>query len=339
VSEIRYGGEKYPAEPGENVLDVLLRNNADVPYSCRKGVCMSCISRLDEGRVGPQSQENLKKTLVEQGYFLACKATVTGNMAIAAPDNKTLYTPARVKILQKLSGEVTRLVLQPATPLYYHAGQYVTLRRLDGLSRSYSLASVPFLDTALEFHVRRMPDGRMSNWITKDLREGDDLEFQGPNGSCFYTSDDPHKPILLIGTGSGLAPLYGILRDALFSGHKGDIRLYHGSRLDTGLYLKQRLFDLASQHRNFWYQPCVSSGVAPSECKSGRASDRALDDLEDLSGWSVYLCGDPGMVKDTQRKVYLAGAATNDIHSDAFEFRDLREKRSGPYQNDRRNLG
>jgi len=140
----------------------------------------------------------------------------------------------------------------------------------------------------------------------------------------------------LIGTGTGLAPLFGILRDALFSGHKGDIRLYHGSRLDVGLYLKKRLFEIADQYRNFWYQPCVSSGVAPSECKSGRAADLALEDLEDLSGWSVYLCGDPGMVKDTQRKAYLAGAATRDIHSDAFEYRNMRENKSDPYPNDRR---
>ncbi|MBT3789112.1 MAG: 2Fe-2S iron-sulfur cluster binding domain-containing protein [Alphaproteobacteria bacterium] len=337
MSKIRYGSDVFPANPGENVLDVLLRNKMDVPYSCRKGVCMSCISRLDEGRPSPRSQENLKKSLVDQGYFLACKADVTGDMSIAAPDDATLYSRARVKVLQKLSGDVIRLVLQPATPLYYHAGQYVTLRRGDGLTRSYSMASVPFLDTALEFHVRQMPDGLMSNWIANDLKEGDDLEFQGPNGSCYYFSDDPQKPMLLIGTGSGLAPLYGIVRDALFSGHKGDIRLYHGSRLDAGLYLKKRLFDLADQHQNFWYQPCVSSGVAPSECKSGRASEVALEELEDLSGWNVYLCGDPGMVKDTQRKAYLAGAATGDIYSDAFEYRDVRQSKSAPYANDRRN--
>jgi NAD(P)H-flavin reductase len=241
-----------------------------------------------------------------------------------------------VKTVEKLSGEVTRLVLQPATPLYYHAGQYITLRRPDGLARSYSLASVPFLDMALELHIRRMPDGRMSNRISDELQVGQDLEFQGPNGHCFYASDDPHKPLLLIGTGTGLAPLYGVLRDALFSGHKGEIRLYHGSRLDTGLYLRKRLIEIAGQHSNFHYHPCVSSGVAPANYKSGRASDIALEETEDLKGWSVYLCGDPGMVQDTQRKVYLAGAATRDIHADAFQFRDLRIKGEDAYPDERR---
>jgi len=336
VPEIRFGKEIFQAEQGENLLDVLLRNDADVPWSCRQGVCMSCVMRLDEGEVNSQSRENLKPASVEQGYFLVCKADVTGDMSIGTPDDSTLYARARVSTLEKLAGDVTRLVLQPATPLFYHAGQYVTLRRADGLARSYSLASVPFLDQALEFHIRTMPEGRMSNWIANDLREGDDLEFQGPTGTCYYISDNPEKPMLLIGTGTGLAPLYGILRDALFSGHKGEIHLYHGSRLDSSLYLKKRLFELADQYSNLHYQPCVSAGVAPSDCRAGRASEAALEDHPDLVGWDVFLCGDPGMVRDTQRKVYLAGAATIDIHADAFEYRNRRESPSGSFPDDRR---
>ena len=337
MANIHYYNRTFPCAEGQTVLDVLLENEQEVPHSCKMGVCVTCIMQAEEGDVPEAAQAGLRQSLVAEGNFLPCVCQPTSDMRVANTETEDLFSPAVVRGIDYLSQDICRVFLEPTTPLYYHAGQYVTLRRGDGLTRSYSMASVPFLDTALEFHVRQMPDGLMSNWIANDLKEGDDLEFQGPNGSCYYFSDDPQKPMLLIGTGSGLAPLYGIVRDALFSGHKGDIRLYHGSRLDAGLYLKKRLFDLADQHQNFWYQPCVSSGVAPSECKSGRASEVALEELEDLSGWNVYLCGDPGMVKDTQRKAYLAGAATGDIYSDAFEYRDVRQSKSAPYANDRRN--
>ena len=333
MSKIRYGSDVFPANPGENVLDVLLRNKMDVPYSCRKGVCMSCISRLDEGRPSPRSQENLKKSLVDQGYFLACKADVTGDMSIAAPDDATLYSRARVKVLQKLSGDVIRLVLQPATPLYYHAGQFLNLRRSDGLCRSYSLASVPNLDRYLEFHIKRLPGGQMSNWAFNEMKVGENVDIQGPNGACFYLPGKPEQNLLLIGSGTGLAPLVAIARDALNDGHSGQVRLYHGSREPAGLYHRDSLFDLAQTYPNFSYTGCLSGENPPLGYASGRADDVALGENKDLKDWRVYLCGNPPMVHAAKKRAFLAGADIEDIHADPFELKELRaEQRSAERQ-------
>jgi len=321
---IRYAGESYDAEVGEKVLDVLLRNGVDKSYSCRLGVCLSCISTCAEGELSDGAQKNIKPTLAHQGYFLACQAVITGDMVLATPDSAALYTRTKVKTLEELNDNVVRLVLQPATPLYYHAGQYANLRRPDGLSRSYSMASVPFLDGALEFHIRKMHGGRMSNWIADHLKVGHSIDLQGPNGACYYLTDDIQRPLLLIGTGTGLAPLYGIARDALFSGHAGPIQLYHGSATTDGLYLNQRLKDLAELHSHFKYVPCLSRDDAGAGVRAGRASEAALADFPDLAGWNIYICGEPEMVHDMQEKVYLAGAALADIHADAFEYRDKR---------------
>lgn len=168
------------------------------------------------------------------------------------------------------------MTLDSATPLYYRAGQFVNLRRSNGLVRSYSLASVPRLDDCLDIHVKRLSRGRMSNWIFDDLAPGDSLDVQGPNGECFYVSGCPETPLLLIGNGSGLAPLLGIARDAPASSHEGGIHLSHGSRRHPdGLYLDAELRAMDREHDNFIYLSCVS-GEEARDCDVPRLSPWAI---------------------------------------------------------------
>jgi NAD(P)H-flavin reductase len=124
--------------------------------------------------------------------------------------------------------------------------------------------------------------------------------------------------MLFIGTGSGLAPLYSIIQDALNQGHQGDIHLYHGSTLVDGLYLVQELRAMTTEFSNFHYHPCVSSAFESPSIKTGRAHDVALQEISDLRSWRVYLCGHPEMVKQTIRSAYLNGASLKDIYADPF---------------------
>ena len=192
--------------------------------------------------------------------------------------------------------------------------------------RSYSLASVPQLDVSLEIHVRRQENGKLSNWIHDAIRQGDEVEFMGPFGECFYQSGHSDEKLLLIGTGTGLAPLIGIVRDALQSGHRGEIVLYHGSRNSSGLYQQDKLNELAGKHANFHYVPCLSGQVVADGYTAGRVNTVAFSEHPDLKGARLYLCGQPEMVHDAKKTAYLNGAALDHIHADAFEMADLRKK-------------
>jgi NAD(P)H-flavin reductase len=211
-------------------------------------------------------------------------------------------------------------------PLYYHAGQFVNLRRADGLVRSYSLASVPRHDQHLEVHVKRLQNGRMSNWICDELQVDDALDLSGPHGECFYVPGNSDQAVLLIGTGTELAPLLGIVRDALGSGHQGPVHLYHGSHEHTGLYAMDLLQSLVEQYPHFHYTPCVSGPSGPTPMRAGRADDNAFADLPNLRGWRVFLCGNPLMVRSARKKAYLAGVDMAEIYVDPFEVADLRRK-------------
>ncbi|NIA67253.1 2Fe-2S iron-sulfur cluster binding domain-containing protein [Pelagibius litoralis] len=321
---LRFNGAEIPCPQGSTVLDALIEADQSVEYSCKNGICQTCVLRADRGAVPAESQVGIKDTLKALGYFLPCVCLPEGSLEISVPEDADLLGRARVVSKETLSPSVSRLVIEPATPLYYRAGQFLNLRRDDGLTRSYSLASVPHLDPHLEFHIKTLPGGEMSTWIRDDVSPGQPLEFGGPNGACFYLPEHPEQNLLLIGNGTGLAPLIGIARDALHSSHHGDVYLYHGSRHVAGIYLHEDLLELQTLFPNFHYVPCLSGDAPPQGYRAGRAEAVALGDFPDLTNWRIYLCGYPPMVNAAQRKCYLAGARMDDIHADPFELKELR---------------
>jgi len=130
----------------------------------------------------------------------------------------------------------------------------------------------------------------------------------------------PRQNLLLAGTGTGLAPLYGIARDALLAGHQGDIYLLHGAPEPSGLYLREELAALARVHENFHYISCVlaSDGPLPEGVQLGAIDELALGVAPSLVGWKIYLCGVPQLVNQLRKKIFLAGAGINDIYADPF---------------------
>ncbi|NQU62184.1 MAG: 2Fe-2S iron-sulfur cluster binding domain-containing protein [Rhodospirillales bacterium] len=326
ATEITYENTAYPCGDGETVLEALLKAKVDIPYSCEKGTCLTCLLKAEDGPVPKEAQRNLKPTLTEQGYFLACQCRPTAPLKIAPAADAVIYGRATVKRVDKVAPTVCRVTLRPSTPLYYRAGQFINIRRADGLVRSYSLASVPRLDSDLEIHVKRMPRGQMSNWIYDEINPGDELDLQGPNGDFFYVPGQAGQTMLLIGTGTGLAPLLGVARDALEAGHTGEIHLYHGSREADGLYMAADVGAIAKTYVNFHYVPCVSGPDVPGGCREGRADIAAFADHSNLKGYRVFACGYPAMVEAAKKQAFLSGAILPDILADAFDFKDLRDE-------------
>ena len=204
--KITHGDTVIDCALRETVLQAMLRAGIDTPYSCRNGMCLTRITRLVEGEVPCGSQIGIKDTLQAQGYFLPCVCETTQDIGVAPPEPAEIFGRAVVTEVAHPSKNVCRVRLMPATPLYYRAGQFINIRRSDGLTRAYSLASVPSLDRYLELHAKRLPRGQMSNWFYEDLQPGEAVDIQGPNGSCFYIPDKKDRPLLLIGNESGLSP-------------------------------------------------------------------------------------------------------------------------------------
>jgi len=315
MATIRYDGRDLPVAPGESVLDCLLRNEIQVSHSCKAGACQSCLIRCTSGNVPASAQFGLKDTLRARGYFLACSLKPEGDIAVATANN--VRVEARITGLDRLSRSVMRVRLQTTEPIEYFAGQFVSVFREDGLARSYSLASLP-AEGDLELHVRHIPNGAMSGWLHAEAQLHTSLWLQGPSGSCFYTPGSTDQPILLAGAGTGLAPLYGIARDALYQGHKAPVWLFHGAVTPEGLYLTRELSALEHEFPNFHYVRCVLRDSDTPEVEVNELDKSILGKFKSLAGWRGYVCGDPALVNLLRKKLFLAGMASKAIFADAF---------------------
>ncbi|MGR8933079.1 MAG: 2Fe-2S iron-sulfur cluster-binding protein [Gammaproteobacteria bacterium] len=319
MSKITLGEQVYACRPQETILDTLLRENVAIPHACKSGVCLSCVVRSLDAVPPASAQSGLQDTQKRQQYFLACQCRPQQDMHITLPGQEHFFTVGTVVEKTLLNRETILLTLECKDALDYYAGQFVSLRRADGLRRSYSIACPAAFDNKrLSFHIRRLDKGRFSEWVYRDVKIGDSLEVSEAQGSCYYTPDRSQQNILLIGTGSGLAPLFGIASDALKQGHSGAIHLFHGSRTEEGLYFVNEMRNMAENHANFHYIPCISGPRVPAGYASGRANDIALSTLSDLNGWKVFLCGHPQMIQETKKQAFLNGALIGNIYSDAF---------------------
>ncbi len=315
---LRFKAENFTIEQGESVLDCLTRNEKSIPFSCKSGSCQTCMIKVLEGKAPEESQKGLKSTYKAKGFALACRLKPTQDLSIDLPSVVESTVPTKITDVEKLTHNVVALRLKPLDRFTCIPGQYLTLINPHNVSRCYSIANQPEEDGFIELHIRHIPDGQMSGWVANEARAGMVMHIRGPAGSCFYAKEDSNEfPIVLAGTGTGLAPLYGILVDAIRNNHRGKIELYHGARSSEDLYYSHKLIEIAKGHNNVTYAPCVLNNGG-SNYLTGNIQDIVLENLPQEKDLHVYLCGSPEFVQSLRKKTFLAGIASKNIFADAF---------------------
>lgn len=319
MTELIIDNTSYTGTPEETVLDTLLREEIEVSYACKKGTCHSCMMRSTGGTPPEAAQKGLKDTQKKQNYFLACLCMPEQDMEIRLPEQSELYSQGKVVENSMLNRNTLLLKLECQDIQEYFAGQFVNLQREDGLTRSYSIANTPQKSGILEFHIRELADGQFSSWLHNDIKIGDTIAVSEPQGHCFYIPERAEEGLVLIGTGTGLAPLVGILHDALEKGHIGPISLFHGASVLEDLYRVEEMRKLVEKHANFSYFPCISGDVVPDGFIAGRADVIAKENQTEWKKVSLFLCGHPDMVNSMKMDGFLSGVSMDDIYTDAFE--------------------
>ena len=331
---VQPSGRSFEAEPAETMLAAGIRQGIGLPYGCKDGACGSCKCKKISGTVthGPHQDKALSAQEEADGYVLTCCGTATSDVVLesrqvthagAFPIKKM---PARVALLEKLSPDVVRLKLQlPANDIIqYHAGQYVEFILRDGARRSYSMANAPhtLIESGapmVDLHIRHMPGGKFTDHVFGAMKEKEILRIEGPYGS-FHLQESP-KPIVLLASGTGFAPIKAIIEHMQFMGITREAVLYWGGRRPQDLYMDEWVKARCAEMPHLKYVPVVSDAL-PEDGWSGRTGFvhlAVLQDFADLSGHQVYACGAP-IVVDSARKDFVekAGLPEHEFFADAF---------------------
>jgi CDP-4-dehydro-6-deoxyglucose reductase, E3 len=313
MPQITLDGQAYRLTDNESVLDGLTRYGVEIPHGCKSGACQACIMHAQDGELPAQAQAGLSSAQKELGFFLSCRCTPSNDLCVSLNRSNSNKIATQILAIDLLTPQVTRIRLTRSFD--FRAGQYVNIWLDASTVRSYSIASCPSTEDFIELHIQHIPNGRFSEHIARQLNVGDELVLQGPMGECFYTGTDKHQPLLLIGIGTGLAPLYGIIKDALHQGHCGPIHLVLGARLRTGFYLQDALIRLTQN-------PNVQVDfVCLEESDAGQATDIysfIRQRYASTKHQRLYLCGAESFVRKMKKQVFLAGANLRDIHADAI---------------------
>ncbi|WP_169741330.1 FAD-binding oxidoreductase [Andreprevotia chitinilytica] len=223
--------------------------------------------------------------------------------------------------LTPLCDSVFRLDLQTVdAPMRYREGQFLSIRLPDGQLRSYSMASPDRGDGRIELHIRLLPGGQFSEWLRGTAKAGQVLQAYGPFGDCIWrTPSRATTRIVMLATGTGIAPVKALLEKALSQGVTQSISLYWGGSLESDLYQAGHFAALADQHENFTFIPVLTDADGSWQGRRGFVQAAAAEDHPHLADATVYACGSPLMVNAAcELLTTTCGLAPDNFLADAF---------------------
>lgn len=317
-------GQSFEVSADQTILTAALEAGVPLAHDCQLGGCGTCRIKLLDGRVR-YAEFPLALTPEEEsaGYALACQAQPQSDLVIApARSQIEMPEPARctavVESVRALSPLVTGLSLRipDMDALHYLPGQYMNVILPDGSARSFSMASKP-AGNRVDFHIRRIDGGYFTQDRLSRLQAGDRLDVELPLGSFHFRAQD-YRPLLMVATGTGLAPVKAMLESLMDDPDCPPVSLYWGARTNTDLYLHDDIRAWGERLYDFNYVPVLSRADADWNGRKGYVQDAVCADLGDLSEHAIYLCGSPHMIAAAKSTFIGHGASLDFIYTEGF---------------------
>ena len=324
-------GKQFSVEAGETILSAALRQGVVLPYSCRNGTCASCRGKLVSGSIDYPYQPPAALSEEERasGDILLCQAVPQDDTIIAAReidavgDIPVRILPTRVEDKHQLAASVVRLRLRlpKGQRLQFLAGQYVDVLLQGGRRRSFSLASPPHDEEHLELHLRHVHGGDFTGYVFSEMPERAILRLEGPLGTFFVREDSP-RPMLMMGGGTGFAPLKAMMEHLIHIGNQRPVHLFWGTRNRDELYLDELPRQWQQRIAWFQYTPVLSEPLPGDnwQGETGFVHEALLRHYHDLSGFDIYMSGPPIMINAARDTFTAHGLPLEQLYYDSFDF-------------------
>ena len=209
------------------------------------------------------------------------------------------------------------------TPFDFEAGQFISVKIEDKdipCIRGYSIASYPKKENSLSLCVKIIKNGRGSNWLNS-LKEGQEMQFLGPNGKFVFEPKSSTKNTLFIATGTGITPFKSMLEDQLLNkNNQNKFHLLFGVRYINGIFYEDVFKSLAAKFPNFTYDITISRPEKPDwNGNKGRVT-ALLENLQmDTTSTETYLCGLKAMLTEVSSILESKGMSSENVHKEQYD--------------------
>ena len=326
------GQRELTVTGGSPLLFTLGEQGIFIPSACGgRGTCAYCKVKVLEGGgpVLPTEAPYLSPEEIEAGVRLSCQVKVRGDLSIQIPEE--LFSVKEYKVLvdriQKLTPQIKGLdllILSPEEGIEFKAGQYVQLEvprkggAGEGEFRAYSICSACQTKDRLELMITEVEEGIVSGYVHHQLNEGDELILRGPFGDFFYRDSD--QDLLLIATGSGLAPIRSILHYLDDNKINRKTMFFFGAKTKADLMYYDELRGFEKKLPDFTFIPTLSRSAPEDEWdgEKGRVTDLIQSRIQPGARMEVYICGAPPMVESCLKLLVAKGIPEESIFFDKF---------------------
>lgn len=315
---------EFSCDENTTIFDAAKAAGIILEHSCLAARCSSCVAIVTNGSVKSKHDDLvLTQDDKKQGKILTCNCIPTSDIELSAKEIGTKHwfdkkiIPAKINEIKLLKENVMHLSLRlpPMQQMKFHPGQYVNIIKGD-IKRSYSLASAMNSENRLDFFIKNYPNGVMSSYLFENAKESDLLRVEGPLGS-FFLRDTNKKNIILLATGTGIAPIKAILEDvqsrALEFKNK-QFWLFWGARETQEFFWSPTTL----KEINICFVKVCSRADSTFNGARGYVQNVVLENQIDLSDAQVYACGSIDMINSSKEIFQKNGLAEEDFFSDAF---------------------
>ncbi len=329
---------EFEAEPGETLLNAAFRQGIALPHGCKEGQCSACKCILTDGDADMlrYSTFALNDGEKDSGHILLCRARAYSDLAVELLnyDEELLSRSIAVKTFRgnitriaHLTHDIRNIEIELEAPLKFWAGQYVditvTTQGGETITRSFSMANPPLQAKKLEFIIKKYPEGKFSGELDSGgVKLGAAVSVVGPYGTCFRR-EGRDGPLILVGAGSGMSPVWSILNDHINSGERRPVYFFYGARTRADLFYVEEIESLCSAHPEVSFIPVLSHAGDDADWQGERGFvhervDAKLKEL-DLDGVAdVYACGPPPMIDALQPVLFMNGFESERVFFDRF---------------------